>query len=423
MAVSIKNPGGGRNKFPTGIAVTTPPTKTTYTAGEQLSTAGMVVTATFSDNTTKDITSECVVTPAAGTILYEQTKQISIAWEWQHTIAYTTTQAITVNRVLQSIAITTKPTKLSYYKRETLNLAGMVVTATYTSGAKEIVTASCTTSPAAGTTLSDLGSKTVTASYVERGVTKTASFTISVSVKIVTWAAGTDAEIVDMVAAHDAGVINLQDYWAVGQERKVALSAMSATAVEESHVAQTVTMVLMHAGGKTLTNGKTCAYIVGQKNGLSNGTSGEYGYMNKLDSNGGGWEISARRIWCNDTYRDAIPASIRSIFKQHKNVTAYGPSSETRDSIDYFAIPAEKEIFGSNSYANSTAESSLSQFEYYKTSSNRVKKQGDSGSDVNWWERSPCSGYSSYFCYVTSYGSADYSFASRSLLLAPFGCI
>lgn len=423
MAVSIKNPGGGRNRFPTGIAVTTPPTKTTYTAGEQLSTAGMVVTATFSDDTTKDITSECVVTPATGTTLYEQTKQISIAWEWQHTIAYTTTQAITVNRVLQSIAITTKPTKLSYYKRETLNLAGMVVTATYTSGAKEIVTASCTTSPAAGTTLSDLGSKTVTASYVERGVTKTASFTISVSVKIVTWAAGTDAEIVDMVAAHDAGVINLQDYWAVGQERKVNLSAMAATGVGESHVAQTVTMVLMHAGGKTLTNGKTCAYIVGQKNGLSNGATGEYGYMNTSDTNNGGWGNCARRAWCNNVYRNAIPSSLRGIFKQHKNITASGSYGTAIESPDYFALPAEKEIFGSNTYASSSVETSLTQFEYYKTSSNRVKKTGDSGPAGYWWERSPYGSISSYFCNVFSDGSPDAHYASYTRLIAPFGCI
>ena len=45
--------------------------------------------------------------------------------------------------------------------------------------------------------------------------------------KIVTWAGGTDEEIVLMVAAADAGYIDLTDYWAVGQERTVHLSAMS----------------------------------------------------------------------------------------------------------------------------------------------------------------------------------------------------
>ena len=423
MALIPRGAYGGKNKFPTGIHIVSPPTKTTYTAGDQLSTAGIVIKATWSDNTETEITSECVFTPAAGTTLYENNTQITIAWTWERTITYTAVQAITVNRVLQSIAITTKPTKLSYYKREILNLAGMVVTATFTSGAKEAVSASCTTTPAAGTALPDLGSKTVTVSYTERGVTKTASFTISVSVKIVTWAAGTDAEIVDMVAAHDAGVINLQDYWAVGQERKVRLSAMPATGVGEIHVAQTVTMVLMHAGGKKLVSGKTCAYIVGQKNGLANGTSGEYGYMNASNTNSGGWGSCARRKWCNDVYYNAFPATIKGIFKQFRVITANGSSADTADNIDYFALPAEKEVFGSNSYANSTAESSLTQFEYYKTSSNRVKKQGDSGSANSWWERSPYSGNSSRFCGVYSDGYADLYNASYSHLLAPFGCI
>lgn len=49
----------------------------------------------------------------------------------------------------------------------------------------------------------------------------------AVLAKIVTWAGGTDEEIVLMVAAADAGYIDLTDYWAVGQERTVHLSAMS----------------------------------------------------------------------------------------------------------------------------------------------------------------------------------------------------
>ena len=38
------------------LAVTTQPTKTTYTIGEELNTAGLVVTATYSDDSTKDVT-------------------------------------------------------------------------------------------------------------------------------------------------------------------------------------------------------------------------------------------------------------------------------------------------------------------------------------------------------------------------------
>ena len=240
---------------------------------------------------------------------------------------------------------------------------------------------------------------------------------------VVSWADGTDGQIVAMVEAADMGYINLADYWAVGDERQVTLSAMSATGVGESHVEQTVTFVLMNAGGKTIANatpsGRTiCSFIVGMKNGLA-----ENGYMNSSNTNSGGWESSKRRTWCNSVFRNAIPSTLRDIFKQHLNVTANGSISTTATSTDYFALPAEKEVFGSIKYADSTAEASLSQFEYYKTSANRIKKTGDSGSASYWWERSPRSGGSSSFCRVESDGSEGSNNASGARLLAPFGVI
>lgn len=415
--ISVRGSGGNRKiVIPTSIKVTTPPTKTTYTAGEQLDLTGMVVTAEYSDGTSEDVTSECTFTPTAGTVLYENIDKINIAWVWEGQVGYSTTQAITVNRVLRSIAITTPPTKTAYNKNETLDLTGMVVTATFTSEQTVAVTG-YTTSPAAGAALSTLGNQTVTISYTERGVTKKASFTVSVSVKIVTWASGTDQEIADMVAAHDAGLLNLQDYWAVGQERDVNLTKMSAAGVGESHAAQTVTLVLSNAGGKTLENGKACAFQVDQKHSLS-----EAGYMNSGDTNSGGWNGSARRTWCNGVYRNAIPAALRPIFKKFKNKsgTGSGSSSGTQETLDYFALRAEVEIFGSTTYS---VAGEGSQVQLYKTASNRVKKLGNSGSAYIWWGRSPRSGYSSCFCLVFSGGTADFSHAGNSFGLAPFGCI
>lgn len=415
--ISVRGSGGSRKiVIPTSVKITTPPNKTTYTAGEALDLTGLVVTAEYSDGTTKDITTECTFTPAVGTALYEDTTKIDIAWVWEGQVNYSATQAITVNRVLQSIAITTPPTKTAYNKNEALDLAGMVITATFTSGQTAAVTG-YTTTPAAGAALGTLGNQTVTVSYTERGVTKTATFTVSVSVKIVTWASGTDQEIADMVAAHDAGILNLQDYWAVGQERSVSLAAMAATGVGESHAAQTVTLVLSNAGGKTLENGKACAYQVDQKNCLT-----ETGYMNSSDTNSGGWNGSARRTWCNGAYRNAIPATLRPIFKKFKNLsgTGGGSSSGTQETLDYFALRAEIEIFGTITYS---VAGEGSQVQLYKTASNRVKKLGNAGSATIWWERSPRSGGSSGFCDVRSDGTADRSGASNSSGLAPFGCI
>ena len=242
------------------------------------------------------------------------------------------------------------------------------------------------------------------------------------SLTIVTWADGTDEELSAMLEAHYAGLINIHDYWAVGDERTVQLSAMNATGVGESHVAQSVTMVLMNEGGKTLANGKTCAFVVGQKNFLANGTSREAGYMNSSNTNAGGWKSSARRTWCNETYYNAIASGFKALLKQfiNKSGTGGGSSSGTEDTTDWTALPAEVEVFGSTTYSVSGEGS---QFKYYETSANRIKKAGDSGSADLWWERSPYSGNSGNFCRVYSNGGAGSNNASRAYGIAPFGVI
>lgn len=416
-------------QVPYRIRVKTAPTKTAYKAGESLTVAGMVVVADYSDGTEVNITSQATVSPAAGTTLYEDRTGITLSWTDPETSeSYQTTQTITVARVLSSLSVSA-PTKNSYKIDETLNLSGAAVTAHFSSGKTENVTSKATFNPANGTKLTSQGTVTITASYTEGGVTKTAttSVTVKPSLEIVTWANGTDDQIAAMLEAHYAGTINIYDYWKVGDERNVQLSAMAAGAVGETHVAQTVTYRLDHAGGKdleTAINGKSkCAFVVGQKNFLANGTNGEWGYMNSSNTNAGGWDSSKRRTWCNDTYRNALPAKFRALFKRHKNVTANGSGSTAVTSIDYFALPSEKEVFGATSYANSTAESANFQFDIYKTSANRVKKQGNAGSAYYWWGRSPYSGGSNYFCIVSNSGSADWYSANDINGIAPFGCI
>ena len=234
--------------------------------------------------------------------------------------------------------------------------------------------------------------------------------------KIVSWADGTDEEVAAMVAAADEGKLNLSDYWHEGDTRTVHLSAMSATGVGESHAAQDVQMVLTDPGHYTLANGKKCNFVVLQKDCLK-----EYGVMNSQGTNSGGWNNCPRRTWCNSVYRNAIPSTLRGIFKQFTTYAANGTGSSSVASSDYFALFSEKEVFGSTTYANSSAESKNSQLTWFKTSSNRIKRVN--GSAYYWWERSPNSGNSNRFCLVTNSGGADWSNASISYGLAPFGCI
>ena len=77
---------------------------------------------------------------------------------------------------LTGIAITTPPTKTAYKAGETFDPAGMVVTATYSNGAK-LTSPSYTFSPAGALTVGDTA---ITIAYTEGGVTKTATQAITV---------------------------------------------------------------------------------------------------------------------------------------------------------------------------------------------------------------------------------------------------
>lgn len=238
----------------------------------------------------------------------------------------------------------------------------------------------------------------------------------------VSWAEGTDEQIVALLAAAENGQVDLARdcNWKVGDVREVHLGAMAATGVGEAHDAQTVKLVLSHAGataGISRADGGTIHFQVDQVHSLNKG-----GYMNSSNTNAGSWDGCARRAWCNDVYYNAIPETLRPIFKKMKVTTAeeHG-SSQNKESEDFFALRAEKEIFGTHSYSNQTEFDALEQVEWYKTTANHKKNLGSSAS--GWWERSPNLGSSTSFCYVNSSGGASYNSASSATGLAPFGCI
>lgn len=81
--------------YPTSFEVTSPPTKIEYQEDEALDLTGLVVTAIFNDNTSKDVTSQCTITPANGTVLKPDVDSITIIYVYNNK-EYTTSQAITV---------------------------------------------------------------------------------------------------------------------------------------------------------------------------------------------------------------------------------------------------------------------------------------------------------------------------------------
>ncbi|MEE0980140.1 MAG: bacterial Ig-like domain-containing protein [Acutalibacteraceae bacterium] len=167
----------------TGIALTSNPSKTTYTVGDTLSTSGMVVQATYSDGSKKNVTG---YTCSPTKLSTEGSQNITVSYT-EGEITKTASFLVTVNKKaenpikkeLEGIILTSKPSKITYTVGDTLSTSGMVVQATYSDGSKKNVTG-YTCSP---TKLSTEGSQKVTVSYTDGSITKTALFLVTVNKK------------------------------------------------------------------------------------------------------------------------------------------------------------------------------------------------------------------------------------------------
>ena len=180
IAVKAKEPGV--EKTLSKIEITTPPTKTAYTEGEKFDKAGMKVIATYSDGTTKEVTDytytpagELKTTDTAITVSYKEGEKTV---EAKYTITVKAKPPV-AQKTLESIKVTTAPTKTAYTEGEKFDKAGMKVTATYSDGTTKEVT-DYTYTPAGELKTTD---KTITVSYTENELTKTATQEITVVAK------------------------------------------------------------------------------------------------------------------------------------------------------------------------------------------------------------------------------------------------
>jgi len=158
------------------IAATTLPTKTVYFQGETIDLTGMVVTATYSDSSSKAVT-DYTTDPINDAVLNTVGVQTVTVSYTEDGVTKTTSFTILVNAIeLEKIEVITNPTKAVYFAGETLDLTGMVVTATYNNGDTTTVTG-YTTIPATGAILNTVGVQTVTVNYGG----KSTSFTVIVN--------------------------------------------------------------------------------------------------------------------------------------------------------------------------------------------------------------------------------------------------
>lgn len=239
----------------------------------------------------------------------------------------------------------------------------------------------------------------------------------SIPIEIATWADGTPAQLAAMLQAHDNGLIDINDYWSVGDERTEHLSAIPANpsgAFTTAMGAQDVVMVIMNEG---YMNQQGIHFAVGQKDCLN-----QEARMNATGTNTGSWKNSLMRADLNNLYYNAFSADFRALFKPFGVLTAQTYNGSTNETVqDYFALFAEQEVFGAATFSNTTEAGALSQIKYYEASSNIIKSK--SGVAEWWWERSPNKNANNGFGFILNDGRASTNGANGTGGVSPFGCI
>ena len=164
------------------IEITKVPTKVTYTEGENFNPTGMVVIATYSDMSTKEITDYEIKN---GENLYYGQENVTISYT-EGDITKTVEQKITVNELVvekevQSIEILKNPTKLTYIQNEEeLNLDGGLIKIIYSDGSTEELNMNSQLITVTGFDNEKIGKQAITLEY--KGFS--ATFEIEITKKI-----------------------------------------------------------------------------------------------------------------------------------------------------------------------------------------------------------------------------------------------
>jgi hypothetical protein len=170
--------GGGGSGSPKmeSLTIATPPNKTVYKSGETFDPTGMVVVANYGEGLMANVTGYTV----SPSVLTDGVSEVVITYT-EGRITKTATVAVTVKKVLVSIAITMQPAKTVYQYQESLDPTGMVVTATFSDGS----TADVLDYTYPTTNFSTLGRQVMKLEYTYEGVTKSTDLVVTVQGKTI----------------------------------------------------------------------------------------------------------------------------------------------------------------------------------------------------------------------------------------------
>lgn len=183
------------------IALSGNPTKKTYMADESLNTDGLVVTGTYSDNSTKTITEGITweIDPdplTAGTTSVDVMASVKNAAGKDVTSDVYTVTGLTVTAAKSLTSIAVSGTPAEFWKGDTFNHNGMTVTAKWDDNSTTDVTTEATFSTPDMTTA---GTKTITVTYKEK------TTTYDITVKTIANTQETAYTVAEAIALIDAG--------------------------------------------------------------------------------------------------------------------------------------------------------------------------------------------------------------------------
>ena len=374
------------------IEITTPPDKTEYLTMETFDKTGMVVTGTFKDGTTQDITEECSFLPKEMT--YGMTTvncTVAIAG-----VVQTAEITVTVNKRQGSISISptslslTQSTKTKTITVTTENTGDIVATA----GNASIVSVSVS-----GKTVTVTALKTGTTSITiyakeDENYTQTGNKTCTVNAQLLpekrpleemSWA--------DIRKISDAGMAS--SYWSVGDTKTITLNGTVVNATYNNVKLQVFILGFNHNSSKEGSNrihfqiGRLDNYDVSLY--PSNGVGKNEGFiMYETIPTEGGWKSSYMRnivLGNNSTPTSpasnsllaALPLELRSVMK---SVTKYTDNvgaivdeiEHVTTSTDYLFLPSEFECVGRRWQANTYEQDKQLQYDYYKSGNSFLKK-------------------------------------------------
>lgn len=246
------------------------------------------------------------------------------------------------------------------------------------------------------------------------------------------------------------------NYWAVGDRKAVTVNGTVGTqAINGTYYVYILgfdhnssregTGITFGTFKTALSGGKDICLVDSHYNDYSTGGQKWFNMNHSSNTNSGGWKgcdlrydvLGSTNSNNNDagtttatspvsgTLMAALPSDLRAVMKPMNIYTdntggGNNTASYVTKSVDYLPLLAEFEIFGTRSYANSAEQNYQQQYQYYKNGNSKVKyRHNSTGSTATWWERSPYSNFSDYFCCVDTSGNADFGYARHSLGLAP----